>query len=173
MYAFGLVTFAMSLIYILPARGDIGASILEDGRVARRRLTDDWSIELSEDFRARTEEGALQLVGPGGRTLWVGVQTPPPTRAPEAILDEILQDVHLTPEQKFRESGSDSYEVRYASWYPEDGRWRLDAYTVRRGSYVQLAVLSEHAGDLDWALETWRSLRYAKTPVPRTLLRPA
>lgn len=141
--------------------------------MARRRLTEDWSIELSEDFRVRDEQGAMQLTGPGGRTVWVNVWTPPPTRAPEALLDEILQDVHQAPEQRFRESGSDAYEVRYASWYPEDGRWGLYGYTVRRASYVQLAVLTDDAGDLDWALETWRSLRYAKTAVPKGMLRPA
>jgi hypothetical protein len=139
----------------------------------RRELTEDWSIELPDDFHARSGNGALQLVGSGGRTVWASIHTPPPTRAPEAILDEILQDVHLTPEQRFREPGSDAYEVRYASWYPADGHWSLSAYTVRRASYVQLVILSATPADLDWALETWRSLRYTRTPVPKGLLRPA
>jgi hypothetical protein len=97
----------------------------------------------------------------------------PPARAPEALLDEILQDVHASPVRKWREAGTDPYEVRYASWHSQDGRWGLYAFTVRRGSYVQLAALTDDPADLDWALTTWRSLRYATSPATKPQLRPA
>ncbi|MEV6631536.1 hypothetical protein AB0M54_12375 [Actinoplanes sp. NPDC051470] len=143
-----------------------GAVIGEDEGVARRGLSDDWTIELPAGFGA-------DLRHADGRVLLAEVIATPPARAPEALLDEILQDVHQSPEQRWREAGTDSYEVRYASWFPEDGRWALYAYTVRRGSYVQLAVLTPDPADLDWALATWRSLRFAGSPMPKRQLRPA
>ena len=141
--------------------------------MARLTLTEDWSIELPDDFRARPADGALHLAGTGPRTIWASIHTPPPTRAPEALLDEILQDAHQSPEQRFREQGSDAYEIRYATWYPDNGRWTLNAFTIRRASYIQLAVLTDSPTDLAWSLETWRSLRYTSTPAPKGLLRPA
>ncbi|MFG1605668.1 hypothetical protein [Actinoplanes sp. NPDC049265] len=134
--------------------------------MARRRLSDDWTIELPSDFDA-------DLRAPDGRALLAEVITTPPARAPEALLDEILQDVHGSPEQKWREAGTDAYEVRYASWYSQDGRWGLYAFTIRRGSYVQLAALTDDPADRDWALAAWRSLRYSATPAPKAQLRPA
>jgi hypothetical protein len=134
--------------------------------VARRRLSDDWTIELPSDFDD-------DLRAPDGRALLAEVIATPPARAPEALLDEIRQDVHQSPERRWREAGTDEYEVRYASWYQRDGRWGLYAFTVRRGSYVQLAALTPDPAGLDWALETWRSLRYASSPAPKRQLRPA
>jgi hypothetical protein len=80
----------------------------------------------------------------------------------------ILKDVHPAPESRFREQDDESNELRYASWYPEaDGvrmQWGLCAYTIRRGSYVQIALLSDDSNDLVWAPETWRSLHLHPEP---------
>ena len=132
----------------------------------RRGLTSEWSIELDGSFKSRTVNGSLQLVSPGPptRTIWIDVWDPPAHRSPEEVLDELLQDVNPAPERRFREAGTDPEELRYASWYAEtDGErehWALYAYTVRTGSYVQMALLTDSPTDLDWALTTWRSLRF-------------
>lgn len=134
--------------------------------VVRRRLTHEWSIDVDDSFRAHVVDEDLQLVSPGPpvRTVWIAVWSPPPTRSPDDILDDILHDVHPSPQLRFREDGADTDELRYASWYPEtdEGReqWGLYAYTVRPGVYVQTALLTDDPADLDWALTTWRSLRF-------------
>jgi hypothetical protein len=134
--------------------------------VPRLDLTSEWSIDLDESFRGRVVDEDLQLVSPGPpvRTIWIAVWSPPPDRKPADVLEEILLDVHPSPRLRFREAGADADEVRYASWYAEtdEGReqWGLYAYTVRPGSYVQAAVLTHEPADLDWALTTWRSLRF-------------
>jgi hypothetical protein len=101
---------------------------------------------------------------------------PSPDWSPTDILEMILEDVHPSPQLRFREEGSDADELRYASWYAEtdEGRqqWGLYAYTVRRGSYVQAALLTDEPADLDWALNTWRSLRSNRKQPERDRRRP-
>jgi len=132
----------------------------------RRGLTSEWSIELDGSFKSRTVDGSLQMVSPGPpiRTIWIDVWGPPAHRSPEEVLEELLQDVNPAPERRFREAGTDPEELRYASWYAETygerEHWALYAHTVRAGSYVQVALLTDSPTDLDWALTTWRSLRF-------------
>ena len=87
----------------------------------------------------------------------------PASSGPETLLGWVLAEVNPTPLERFEEIGTDSDELRYASWYPEqvDGRqqWALYGYVVRRGSYVQAAFFCDVAADREWALATWRSLR--------------
>jgi hypothetical protein len=135
----------------------------------RRGLTSEWSIELDGSFRSRIVDGSLQMVSPGPpiRTIWINVWEPPARGSLEDVLEEILQDVNPSPERHFREAGSDAAELRYASWYAEvDGereQWGLYAYTLRAGSYVQAVLLTDTPADLDWALSTWRSLRFTSS----------
>jgi hypothetical protein len=123
----------------------------------RRGLTSEWSIELDGSFRSRTVDGSLQMVSPGPptRTIWIDVWGPPAHRAPEDVLEEILEDINPAPDLRFREAGTGPEELRYASWYTEtDGerqQWELYAYTVRAGSYVQAVLLTDSPADLDWA----------------------
>jgi hypothetical protein len=132
----------------------------------RRRLTRDWSLVLDNSFRGRVVGEDLQFlsVEPWVRTIWLSLWQPSIEDSPDETLAWILEDVHPSPESRFREQSADGEEVRYASWYHEvvDGRgaWGLYAYTVRRGSYVQIALLSDESSDLPWALETWRSVHY-------------
>jgi hypothetical protein len=132
----------------------------------RRRLTNEWSIDLNDSFRGRVVDGDLQLISPGppARTIWITVWQTAPDLSTAHLLEQILQDVHPNPTWKVREDGADRDELRYASWYPEidNGReqWGLYAYTLRPGSYVQAALLTDKPADPNWALTTWRSLRF-------------
>jgi hypothetical protein len=47
----------------------------------------------------------------------------------------------------------------------EREQWGLYTYTVRADSYVQAVLLTDSPAELDWALSTWRSLRF--TPSSR------
>lgn len=130
-----------------------------------RRVTSDWSLDLDDSFEGRVVDENLQFVsaGPPVRTVLVAVWTPPESDSPWEVLEWIRRDVHPDPVERFESGGPGDEEVAYASWYPEtvDGReqWGLYAYTVRRGSYVQLACLCDEP-DLDWALGVWRSLTF-------------
>lgn len=98
------------------------------------------------------------------RTIWLAVWTPPPEQTVEETLAGVASNAHLSAAQRISEQGTDPSEQRYANWYPErvDGReqWGLYAYTVRPGSCVQAAFVSDEESGLAWALEAWRSLRW-------------
>jgi hypothetical protein len=134
--------------------------------VTRRNLSEQWSIDLDESFAGQVVDGDLQLVSPGPpvRTVWLALWYPPPEHGPEKLLEWVLAEVNPNPTKRFDEGGADNDELRYASWYPEEiegrAQWALYGYVVRRGSYVQAAFFSEREEDLDWALGTWRSLRF-------------
>jgi hypothetical protein len=134
--------------------------------VTRRNLSEQWSIDLDDDFRGQVIDGDLRLAsaGPPPRTIWLAIWYPPPEHGPETLLQWVLAEVNPDPVERFEEIGSDEGELRYASWYPEevDGhrQWALYGYVVRRGSYVQAAFFTDSAEDQEWALSTWRSLLF-------------
>lgn len=139
--------------------------------MARRRLTADWSIDVDERVLQRVVDGSLQMldVGPPVRTIWMSVWIMPDDSSADEELGRIKAHVPPTVVRRFEEPGTDPDERRLASWYPErdeDGRtsWGLYAYTIRPACWVQAAFLSDSEDDLDWALDTWRSLRYEPEP---------
>lgn len=136
------------------------------GAVTRRQLSEQWSIDLEDGFSGQVVDGDLQLVHPGPppRTIWVAIWYPGPEHGPETLMQWVLAEVNPDPVERFEDIGTDEGELRYASWYPEDvdGRrqWALYGYVVRRGSYVQAAFFSNRESDKQWAVDTWRSLRF-------------
>jgi len=130
----------------------------------RKGLTDEWSIELDGEFASRVVDHSLQFVAPG-RTIWIGVFNPPADQAPETTLEGIKRNVvHPAPDGRIEEWSQDGLEVRYASWYSESGNRGIHhsvyGYTIRRGSLVASALISDSPSDTEWALAIWRSLSY-------------
>jgi hypothetical protein len=135
-----------------------------------RDITIEWSMSLEAAFQGRLVDGDLQFVelGPPVRTVWISVwdmpAEPGPENTPEAVLAEFRGGASPAALQTFDEPGADVSERRFATWYPEyvEGRlqWSLYGYTVRPEGWVQSAFYGESADELDWALQTWRSLRY-------------
>jgi hypothetical protein len=134
--------------------------------MTRRNLSEQWSLDLDDSFSGQLVDGDLQLVSPGPpvRTIWLAIWYPPPEHGPETLMTWVLAEVNPDPVERFEEVGTDEGELRYASWYPEevDGarRWALYGYVVRQGSYVQAAFFVDDPSERDWALATWRSLRF-------------
>ncbi len=130
----------------------------------RRRLTDEWSIDLDESFAARVVDGDMQLVsaGPPVRTVWLAIWSPPPEMPLQEVAHTVRAEQRSDPVERFDESSGD--EVRLASWHCEnvDGRvqWGLYGYTIRQGTYVQSAFIGDDAAERQWALDAWRSLRF-------------
>jgi hypothetical protein len=130
----------------------------------RKQLTDEWWIDLDGEYLSRLVDSNLQFVAPG-RTIWIAVWNPPADQTPEVTLKGIKRELpNPSPDGKLEEWSEDRLEVRYASWYPEPGsertQYSLYGYTIRRGSYVQSALMSDSPKDTPWALTVWRSLSY-------------
>ncbi|KAF1808008.1 hypothetical protein P152DRAFT_257992 [Eremomyces bilateralis CBS 781.70] len=140
--------------------------VAESMGISRRPLTPEWSIELDDSFVARVIDGELRMLsmGPPVRTIWFIVWCTPEEPHTDT-LNRIMDNAHPSPKERFIEVGADEDEVRYGSWYPSTvsghHQWGLYGYTMRHGSYVQAAFLTDEESDRDWALAAWRSLRYA------------
>jgi len=130
----------------------------------RKQLTDRWSIDLDGEYISRVVGHNLQLAAPG-RTMWIAVWNLPEDRAPEVTLGGVKRELpNPSPGGSVEEWSDDRLEVRYASWYPEPSdrgtQYSLYGYTIRRGSWVQAALISDSPSDTEWALSVWRSLMY-------------
>ena len=137
--------------------------------MARKALTADWSIDLDDTFQGRPVGTNLQLMSetPWTRTIWVSVFAT--EESATDTMEKIRLDVNPDPVSVYSEGGDDPGELRYASWYPETDpsdryQWSLYAYTVREREFIALAIISDAQDDEEWALATWRSLRWRATP---------
>lgn len=132
----------------------------------RKELTTEWSIEVDDSFASRVVADDLQMVSPGPpiRTIWAATFSPPKQQGAKELVALVKEEAPADPVETFEETGTQTNELRFASWVHEvaEGReqWTLYAYTARRGALAQLALISEDESDLDWALQTWRSLEY-------------
>lgn len=131
----------------------------------RKELTTEWSIEVDDSFASRIVGDDMQMVsqGPPVRTIWAATYSPPKKQGAKELIALVKEEAPKDALETFEETGEESNELRFASWVHEtaDGReqWALYAHTARRGALAQVALISEAESDLDWALETWRSLQ--------------
>ena len=136
----------------------------------RRGITEDWSIDLDGDYDRAIVDGQLRFMTPG-RTIWLKVWRKPGLEVSATLtwIKAEAREAHPKEAVEFEELQGD--EARYASWYSEPGirgtQHSLYGYTIRTGTYVQSVMISDSPQDRDWALETWRSLRYARSE-PKT-----
>jgi len=134
----------------------------------RRGVTDEWSIDLDGDYERDVVDGRLRFMAPG-RTIWLNVWSKPGLEVSDTLtwIKAEARDARPKGAEEFEEHEGD--ETRYASWYSEAGtrgiQHSLYGYTIRPGTYVQSAFISDSWADRDWALKAWRSLRY----IPRAL----
>jgi len=137
-------------------------------RMPCKELTAEWSIDVDDSFASRVVDDDLQLVSPGPpmRSIWVATYSPPKKQGAKDLIALVKDDAPEDAVETFEEPGSDERELRFATWTHEsvEGRdqWALYAHTARRGALVQLAMISDDESDLEWALQTWRSLTYQR-----------
>jgi len=133
--------------------------------MAKRELTENWSIDLDDSFEGRIVDDSLQLVslGPPMRTVWINVWGSAAASTTDT-LSWIKAESNPNALRRFEEQSNDGDQLRFAAWYPElddDGQhWTLHAYTVRPEGFVNAAIETESEDDLEWALAVWRSCEF-------------
>lgn len=132
----------------------------------RRGLTKDWSIDLESDYDRDIVDGQLRFMAPG-RTIWLQVWRRPDLEVADTLTWIKADARHAHPEDAEEFEEIDADEARYASWYSEAGvrgiQHALYGYTIRPGTYLQSAFISDSPADRDWALERWHSIRFDPT----------
>jgi hypothetical protein len=129
-------------------------------------LTAGWSVEVPGDFAREWDDARTWTGWNESRTVWFHALgfTKPDGGRPTAA--EALDVGRRSLPEGDPLPGIDRDDVKGAAVFgpaEEDGRtvWRLSGVAAVAGQLAVCNVYSESAGDRDWALRTWESLRYA------------
>jgi hypothetical protein len=127
----------------------------------RYEMTDNWSIELKDEYKKRFEDGSLVLWRPG-ITSWIVVYNAKPSMTREDALKWRKQDTDKKKEQEFEVS-----DEKYLRWAyllfektEQDARWALYSFTFGKDSgHVMMATYFDDKKDLEKAKQLWMSLQ--------------
>ena len=131
------------------------------------RVSADWSVERGAGFTSAVHDGSLRFVAPG-RTVIVDEFDTPPDESVDDVLAMMLDDAPTT-EGGLTERADG--ELRHACWTATvvDGHTQHELYgmVIRPGTTLQVTCIHDDPDDHDWALRTWRSVRYVADPGSR------
>ena len=132
----------------------------------RYQMTDNWSIELKDEYKKRFEDGSLVLWRPG-ITSWIVVYNAKPGKTREDALKWRKQESDKKKVQEFETS--DAKYLRYAYLVFEktehDERWALYSFTFGKDSgHVMMATYFDDKKDLEKAKQLWMSLQRSDGP---------
>ena len=119
-------------------------------------LSDEWVIELGEDFERHVEEGSL-VFSSGDRAVWIDLFEDDKPR--DEILALLQEDV---PEraQKWEFEQENLFKFGYLEHDEENENFELTTFCVAGGEYALMTFYFDEESSLDWALKQWRSVRF-------------
>lgn len=126
------------------------------------QITNEWLIDLPEDFEKRVEEDKLVFWKTGISIIIAAFSLPDQTNKME-LLNQIQQK---TPEDALETLVSTKGEIvglGYTQLQELKGgmkRLSLTTFTASESSCLQIAFYLDDPADLDWAKSAWRSLIY-------------
>lgn len=119
-------------------------------------LTDEWTIELGEDFERRVEDGSL-VFAHGDRAVWIDLfEDPRPVAEKLALLQE---DVPEGARQWEWEQGN-LLQWGYLERDEENENYELTTFSLGAPGYALMSFYFDEESALDWALKCWRSVRF-------------
>lgn len=119
-------------------------------------LSDEWVIELGEDFESHVEDGSLVLSS-GDRAVWIDLFEDDRQRS--EILALLKEDV---PEgaQKWEFEKENLLKFGYLERDEENENFELTTFSLASGEYALMTFYFDEESSLSWALERWRSVRF-------------
>ena len=125
----------------------------------RRPITSDWTIDLDAAYQRRVDGGDVMFWLPP-RTVYASVYATADVEAEEAIT-RMLAGRPGTPVQTFdrAEPGLAGHAYLLPEGEGKGRYWGLNTWTAARGSVACVTFYFEQLDDLDWALDTWHSVR--------------
>jgi len=127
----------------------------------RYQMTDNWSVELKDEYKKRYEDGSLVLWRPG-ITSWIVLYNAKPKMTREDALKWRKQDADKQRVQEF--ATSDEKHLRWAYLLFEktgdEQRWALYSFTFGQDSgHVMMVTYFDDKKDLEKAKLLWTSLQ--------------
>jgi hypothetical protein len=123
-------------------------------------LTGGWSIEVRGEFAEEWDEEGTWSAWDGRRTVWFSSFAFSGDDGSQPSTDETLQSRDLPEGERFEHHGEGVVGIASFSPQEEDGQamWNLSGLTAAAGRLGVSNVFVPTRQDLDWALDTWRSL---------------
>ncbi|MET7419938.1 DUF2199 domain-containing protein [Dactylosporangium sp. NPDC005555] len=120
------------------------------------RVSDDWSVERGAGFTVRLHEESLRFVGPG-RTVILDIFGTDRAQTVDEVLATMIEGA---PAADGRLTERDGGELRHARWMVAGAQHELYGLVIRPGSMLSVTCVHDDPADHEWALHTWRSVRF-------------
>jgi hypothetical protein len=134
--------------------------------MARWPITNDWTIELGDEYQRAPEHGDI-VFRSGDCSVYASVYQAPSAEAESAIA-QMLEDRKIKPTRVFERSDPDVHGCAYL--LPEgEGQetyWGLNTWAASGSSLVCVTFYFTDLDEVEWAVKAWRSLQHG--PVKRT-----
>ncbi len=119
-------------------------------------LTEEWTIELGEDFEQRVEDGSL-IFAHQDRAIWVDLFEDDRSRDEKLAL---LQEDVPQNAQSWNFEQENLLKFGYLERDEENENYELTTFCVAASEYALLTFYFDDDKSLDWALKRWRSVRF-------------
>lgn len=119
-------------------------------------LSDEWTMELGEDFEQHVEEGSL-VFSSGDRAVWIDLFE---DERPRAEIVALLQEDTPENAQKWEFEQENLLKFGYLERDEENENYELTTFCVSAKEYALMTFYFDEEISLDWALKRWRSVRF-------------
>lgn len=119
-------------------------------------LTDEWAIELGEDFEQRVEDGSL-VFSHEDRAVWIDLFEDDRSRTDKLAL---LQEDVPENAQTWNFEQENLLKFGYLEYDDENDNYELTTFSIAAEEYALMTFYFDQKETLDWALKRWRSVQF-------------
>jgi Mg2+ and Co2+ transporter CorA len=119
-------------------------------------VSDEWVIELGDDFEQHVEDGSL-VFSNGDRAVWIDLFEDDRTREEKLAL---LQEDMPTGAKKWEFEQENLLKFGYLERDEENENYELTTFSISTTEYALITFYFDEEESLDWALKRWRSMSF-------------
>ncbi len=119
-------------------------------------LTDEWTIELGEDFERRVEDGSMVFVL-DDRAIWIDLFED--SRTPQEKMRP-LQEGSPKAAQKWEFWQDNLLKFGYLEHDEDNENFELTTFSAEKAGYALITIYFDDEKSLDWAIGCWKSLQF-------------
>lgn len=119
-------------------------------------LSDEWVIELGEDFEQHVEDGSL-VFSQGEQAVWIDLFE---DDRPRAEILALLQEDMPEGAQKWEFQQENLLKFGYLERDEENDNFELTTFSISPSEYALMTFYFDDQESLAWALKCWKSVQF-------------